>query len=597
MTSRRIKRNITTNPKKHKENWRFWLFGIVICLSFGVIIARLFQIQVLEHNKYKEAADLRHRSEVKLVGDRGNIYFQNLKSGDKFPVAINLNTYNVGIDASMIDSIDSSDKSNRAQIQEFIEANFPDIDKNRLAEEFDKTDSKYYIFAKDVAETVVYNLKSKKLKGFILEKKSVRSYPEKTLGSQVIGYMDRENIGKYGVEKYYNEQLKGRDGFARIEAKDTRGVWLANTAQEKQDAVNGANITLTIDHTLQYKLEEVLAELASEQKPKVALGVIMNPKTGEILAMASNPSFDPNEYNKIKDMNLFNNPVIANQYDQGSIFKPITVGIGLDAGVITPNTTYEDKGIESINNYQIANWSDKAYGTQTMSYALENSLNLGMIFIQRKLGREAFVSGILDKFQIRNKTGIDLPGEINNNISNLTKSTRDAREIDYANASFGQGISLTPIRMLTSFNSIVNGGKIVRPRIVKSIQNADGEIETFEPEIQGQSMSEEKANQLAKMLVDVVDKGSGKKASVAGYSIGGKTGTGQIAVNGKYEAGGPTYQSFIEFATLENTQYTLLISLDSPQGAKFSDGSVVPKMKALNEFLLNYFAIVPDKPI
>lgn len=594
MTSHRASKNITKSRGKVRETWRFWIFIAGIIFLFAVIITRLFQIQVLEHNKYKEQADRKHKSEVKLVGDRGNIYFQNLKSGDKFPVAINLNTYSVGIDASMIAS---NNESNRVQIKDFIAANFPDIDKNRLAEEFEKTDSKYYIFAKDVPESIADEIKSKNFKGFILEKKTIRSYPEKNLGAQVIGFVDRNSTGQYGVEKYYNEQLKGKDGFAKIEAKDTRGVWLANTEQDKQEAINGANITLTIDHTLQFKLEEVLAELATEHKPKVALGVMMNPKTGEILAMASNPSFDPNEYNKIKDMNLFNNPVVANQYDQGSIFKPITVGIGLDKGIITPNTTYEDKGSESINGFQVANWSDKAYGTQTMSYALENSLNLGMIFIQRKLGREDFVYGIVDKFKIGSKTGIDLPGEINNNISNLTKSARDAREIYYANASYGQGISLTPIRMLTSFNSIVNGGKIIKPRIVKSIQNADGEIETFEPEVQGQSMSEEKANQLAKMLVDVVDKGSGKKASVAGYSIGGKTGTGQIAVDGKYIDGGPTYQSFIEFATLENTQYTLLISLDSPEGARFSDGSVVPKMKALNEFLLNYFAISPDRPI
>ena len=594
MTSHRASKNITKSRGKVGETWKFWTFIVGIIFLFGVVIARLFQIQVLDHTKYKEQADRKHKSEVKLVGDRGNIYFQNLKSGDKFPVAINLNTYSVGIDASMIAS---NNESNRVQIKDFIATNFPDIDKNRLVEEFDKTDNKYYIFAKDVPEKIADEIKSKNLKGFILEKKSVRSYPEKTLGSQVIGYVDRDGIGKYGVEKYYNEQLKGQDGFAKIEAKDKRGVWLANTDQDKQDAINGSNITLTIDHTLQFKLEEVLAELATEHKPKVALGVMMNPKTGEILAMASNPSFDPNEYNNTKDMNWFNNPALANRYDQGSIFKPITVGIGLDKEIITPNTTYEDKGSERINGYQIANWSDKAYGTQTMSYALENSLNLGMIFIQRKLGRENFVSGIVDKFQIGSKTGIDLPGEVNNNISNLTKSARDAREIDYANASFGQGISLTPIRMLTSFNSIVNGGKIIKPRIVKSMQNADGKVETFEPEIQGQSMSEEKANQLAKMLVDVVDKGSGKKASVAGYSIGGKTGTGQIAVDGKYIDGGPTYQSFIEFATLENTQYTLLISLDSPEGARFSDGSVVPKMKALNEFLLNYFAISPDRPI
>jgi stage V sporulation protein D (sporulation-specific penicillin-binding protein) len=580
--------------KKAKENWRFWTLISGIVLIFGVLIVRLFQIQILEHEKYKAKAENKHQGEFKLFGDRGNIYFQNIKSGDNFPVAINLSSYDVGIDSNFISQ---HNESNKVQIKEIIEQNFPDIDKSKLEEELNKTDSKYYIFARDVPESIVNPIKDKKLRGLILEKKSTRYYPEKNLGSQIIGFVSKnDKVGQYGIEQYYDEQLKGQDGLAKVEAKDRRGVWLANTDIQKQDAVNGSNIVLTIDHTLQFKLEEVLDELAKEYKTKVVLGAIMNPKTGDILAMASTPSFDANEYNNVNDIGVYKNPFVSSRYDQGSIFKPITVGIGLDKGVITPNTTYEDKGKEIINTFEVSNWSNKAYGIQSMSYALENSLNLGMIFIQRKLGRDAFMSGILDQFQIGNKTGIDLPGEVNNDISNLTKLARDAREIDYANISFGQGISITPIRMLTSFNSIVNEGKIMKPRIVKSIQAPDGKTQTFEPEIQGQSMSAESAKQLSEMLVDVVEKGSAKSASVSGYSIGGKTGTGQILVDGKYiKDGGPTYQSFIEFATLDNPKYTLLISLDSPQGSRFADGSVVPKVKGLNEFLLNYFAIPPDK--
>lgn len=595
MTSKLVNKKLSSSSKINKKTWRFWFFIIIIISLFGIIIGRTFQIQILEYDTYKSKAEKQHQSQMKLVGDRGNIYFQNLKSGDNFPVAINLITYDLGIDANMIAA---NNDSNKNQIKEFINQNFPNIDKSILEKEFNDVNNKYYIFARDVSEDIVNSIKEKNLKGLIFEKKSSRSYPEKSLGSQVLGFVSKSTkSGQYGVEQYYEDQLKGEDGFAKIEAKDKRGVWLANTEQDKKDAINGSNIVLTIDHTLQFKLEEVLNDLVKDYKPKVALGIIMEPKTGDILAMASNPSFDINEYNKVEDISVFQNPVISSLYEQGSIFKPITVGIGLDKGIISPNTTYEDKGSELINGFEVANWSDKAYGTQTINYALQNSLNLGMIFIQKKLGVDNFVSGIKDKFQIGTKTGIDLPGEANNNINNLIKNARDARDINYANASYGQGISITPIRMLTSFNSIINGGKIVKPRIVKSIQSQDGQIKTFEPEIQGQSMSEDKANELAKMLVDVVDNGSGKKASVEGYSIGGKTGTGQIAVNGEYvKNGGPTYQSFIEFATLENPKYTLLISLDSPQGVRFSDGSVVPKVKGLNEFLLNYFAIPPDKP-
>lgn len=594
MSIRRAKRRTTIATRPQSETWKFWIFVAGIGLLFLIVLIRLFQVQILAHSEYKAKADNKHQARVDLIGDRGNIYFQNLKSGDNFPVAINLITYDIGFDANFISQ---TNESNQAQIKEFIDQNFPDIDKVNLEEEFNNKDKRYYIFAKDVPENIVEPLKKKALKGIILEKKSVRSYPEKTLGSHILGYFSKyKQEGQYGLEQYYNEQLKGEVGFVNVEAKDRRGVWLANTKIEKQDATNGSNLILTVDHTIQFKLEETLAELSAEFKPKTALGAIMDPKTGDILAMAATPNFDINEYNKVEDIGVFKNPLVENLYEQGSIFKPITVGIGLDKGVITPSTTYEDKGTERINGFDISNWSNKVYGTQTMSYALENSLNLGMIFIQRKLGREAFVSGIIDQFQISKETGVDLPGEVKSNTNNLTKQSRDLREVDFANASYGQGISMTPIRMLTSFNSIVNEGKIMKPRIVKSIQNSEGEITNIEPEVQGQSMSPEKAIQLSEMLVDVVENSSARQVMVDGYNIGGKTGTGQIArIGGFQKEGGETHQSFIQFATLDNPKYTLLISLNAPQGSRFADTSVVPKIKPLNEFLLSYLNVPPDK--
>jgi cell division protein FtsI/penicillin-binding protein 2 len=594
MSIRRAKRRATIATRPQSETWKFWVFVAGISLLFLIVLIRLFQVQILAHSEYKAKADNKHQARVDLIGDRGNIYFQNLKSGDNFPVAINLITYDIGFDANFISQ---TNESNKAQIKEFIDQNFPDIDKVKLEEEFNNKDKRYYIFAKDVPENIVEPLKKKALKGIILEKKSVRHYPEKTLGSHILGYFSEyKQRGQYGVERYYNEQLKGETGFANVEAKDRRGVWLANTKIEKQDAINGANLILTVDHTIQFKLEEILAELSSEFKPKTALGVIMDPTTGDILAMAATPNFNSNEYNKVEDIGVFRNPLVENLYEQGSIFKPITVGIGLDKDVITPSTTYEDKGTERINGFDISNWSNKVYGTQTMSYALENSLNLGMIFIQRKLGREAFVSGIIDQFQIGRETGVDLPGEVKSKTDNLTKQARDLREVDFANASYGQGISMTPIRMLTSFNSIINEGKIMKPRIVKSIQGPDGEITDIEPEVQGQSMSPNKARELSEMLVDVVENSSARQVMVDGYSIGGKTGTAQIAgIGGFKKEGGETHQSFIQFATLDNPKYTLLISLNAPQGSRFADTSVVPKIKPLNEFLLSYLNVSPDK--
>lgn len=589
-----MKRTIhTSQPKEQRSHLSRFKMSMFLLGVFGILGAvgyRVYGLQVTDYEKYKAIAASQHTREYSLEGDRGGIFVQDIKTGGTFPVAINRKVYNIAIDAR---TIADSTPENQQKIRDALVSRFgtPSEEVDTLLAD---TESQWKLVTRGIPQEDIEDIISQRLRGLILEENQERFYPERSFAASVIGYMqkDQPDQGRYGVEQQYNDVLKGKDGFERKES-DRRGVWLAVSDRDRVEPTQGSDLVLTLDHTIQFKMEETLETLVEKFNPKNAMGIVMDPQTGEILAMANAPDFDPNQYAEVEDINLFRNPSISNLYEPGSIFKPFTVGLGLEGGVITPETEYEDKGELTLNGYTIRNALSKVHGRQNMQYALDNSLNTGMVFIQQELGREAFVEGLLQKFRLGQMTGVDLPSEANPNLGNVQREIRDARDINYATASYGQGIAFTPLQMLTSFNAVANDGVIMKPRIVKEVRSIDGETTTFGAEEIGRALSPEATRELAKMMVSTVDNGHGRGAAVEGYSIGGKTGTAQIATAGGY--GDDTLQSFIQFATLANPRYTLIISLDSPQGSRFSDGSVVPAVGELNEFLLNYFEIEADR--
>ncbi len=590
--------NQTIHTKRFKSSeghlcrFKMLLFLGTIFFILGSVGWRAFELQVNEYAKYKAIAASQHTREFSLRGERGNIYVQDLKTDGIFPVAINRKVYNVAIDAR---TIDSSSEENQQNIREVLQTRFGK-EEETVNTMLNDVNSQWRLISRGVPQEEIEDVLTMRLRGLILEEGQERFYPERNFAASVIGYMQKDQVdqGKYGVEQYYNDYLKGADGFERKES-DRRGVWLAMSDRDRTEPTRGSDIVLTLDHTVQFQMEETLAALVEKFDPKNAMGIIMDPQTGDVLAMANAPNFDPNRYAEVENIELFRNPSISNLYEPGSIFKPFTVGLGLDAGVIAPSTEYEDKGQLTLNGFTIRNALSRVHGRQTMQYALDNSLNTGMVYIQQKLGRQAFSDGLLNKFQLGKPTGIGLPSEAHPNLNNIQREARDARDINYATASYGQGIAFSSLQMLTAFNSIVNDGIIMQPRIVKEIRDSNGGVTTVESQELGRALSSEATRKLSEMMVSTVDNGHGRGAAVKGYSIGGKTGTAQIASDGGY--GEDTLQSFIQFATLSNPRYTLIISLDSPKGSRFADGSVVPAVGELNEFLLNYFELEKDRII
>lgn len=570
---------------------RLNIFTLAILGLFGLLTYKAFEIQVVNHDIYQAMAENQHRSEGRLRGVRGNIYVRDLKSERLHPVAINKRLYTITINPKQI-----QDKGLASvdYVEERLKYHFPEYDAAKLQTQIRKEGDMWELIARNIQQEKVDQMQSEDLVGVYYEEQTERFYPEETFASHVLGFVrrsDEDESGQYGVEQYFQDTLRGEDGFEQKET-DTRGTWLAVSDRERVDPKEGSDLVLTLDHTVQFKMEETLAKLMEDFQAKGATGIIMDPYTGEILALANQPTFNPNEFNKVESLDVFLNRAVSTVYEPGSIFKPLTVAMGVDSGSVTPETTYFDSGELTLNGFTIKNAEEKSFGESTVQFALNNSLNTGMAFIQREVGRESF-KDYMNRFWFGQQTGIDLPGELTGNLNNIFGSRAVVRDINFATASYGQGIAVTPLQMITAFNSIVSDGQVRKPQIISEIRHKDGSVEKVEPEILGQAVSQETADTLQQMMVDTVETGQAKRASVEGYYIGGKTGTAQIpSPDGGY--GEETFQSFIEFGTLADTRFTILISLDSPIGSRYADGSVVPAIQPLNEFLVNYFDISPD---
>jgi len=304
--------------------------------------------------------------------------------------------------------------------------------------------------------------------------------------------------------------------------------------------------------------------------------------------LANYPDFNPNEYAKVEDISFFKNSAVSDQFELGSVFKPITMAMGMEEKAVAPDTTYEDKGIVSIGSWYIQNSDGKAYGTRTMTQVLERSLNTGVVFVQQKISKDNFKKYVKN-FGFGDKTGVDLSGEAAGDTRNL-KTNGD---IEFANMSFGQGIAVTPIQMISAISALANGGVLMKPRVVDEKIYADGERQ-ITPSIEaGRVVSKETALALTKMLVSVVENGY-DKAKVPGYLVAGKTGTAQIPEKGKKGYSEDTIHTFVGYAPAYSPRFSVLIKLDRPRGVRFAAESLTPVFSDIMSYLLSYYEVPPD---
>ncbi|MFH1621426.1 MAG: penicillin-binding protein 2 [Patescibacteria group bacterium] len=560
---------------------------IFFALLFAIMIFRLFYLQILQYGFYSLYASDQHELAAKLQPTRGQILVCDKADGALHPLATNRLTWQVYASPKDMDDPVSVAHALSSVLQ------VPDAD--IVVKLTRDPEDPYELIAKGVDSEAVKALKEQSLPGVGFLQSSSRLYPEKNIGGQLIGFVAYDEhgglSGRYGIESSLDSLLGGTPGKLLAE-KDAGGRRLAIGQTQIQEAKNGSDVILTIDRTIQFKACELISRAVERHNADGGSIVMMDPETGAIIAMCSTPDFDPMEFGKIKNLSELNNPVTFNAYEPGSVFKAFTMAAGLDLDKISPKTTYIDKGFEEVDDRVIKNAFSGARGEQTMTQALDESLNTATIFVQQLIGKEQFRK-YMKSFGFGEKTGIELSPEVKGNISSLEKKGN----VFAATASFGQGIAVTPLQLLAAYTALANGGRLFKPYIVDEIVNPDGTREKTRPELLAQPISKRTSRLITGMLTSAVENGHGKNAGVPGFWVAGKTGTAQVArtdgvVGYQTDA---TIGSFVGFAPAYDPKFVMLVKIDMPRDSQWAEASAAPLFGEMAKFMFTYLEIQPDR--
>lgn len=569
--------------------WRFSILAVLFALLFAAIAGRVFTLAIVEHRKYVKAAERQHLIFRVLPSQRGTIFLKD-RNEKRQAAALN-KTFHTLIAAP------KAIREPEAVIQELAE--ILDLSLAELEAKILKPGDPYEVLARKLdggkvkaVETMISNFNIGD--GLILVEESRRTYPQGNFVANLVGFArpsdeGDEEKGEYGIEKFYNSYLSGQGGFFQAE-KDAAGYWVALGRRILNPPVNGDSIVLSIDPNVQFAAEEELEGLVENWGAETGSALILEPKTGRILGAVSRPTYDPNSYSAVKDYSRFRLPLVDSQFELGSVFKPITMAGALNEGLVNAATTYYDAGRVEFGRSFISNFDGRSHGQETMTQVLEKSLNTGAVFVAQKLGPERF-RRYIELFGFGDKTGIDFPGEVSGNISNLSSG----RDIDYATASFGQGIAVTPLQMAVAMAAIANGGIVMKPYIVERIIDDSGNEEVRGPQEIRRVISTSTAETLTKMLVSAVRNGFENRAGVDGYFVAGKTGTAQIPLQGRRGYSNDVIHTFVGYAPAFNPRFLVLLQLNRPRGNRFAANTLTPAFHNLAKFMLNYYEIPPDE--
>lgn len=580
MNNRRSLPNAKPNPDA-----RLYYLMIGLFLFGALLAGRLAWLQLWSGRQLSADAAKQHSTVRTLPAERGQIFYGEAKSQDLYPLAASRvfqHLYAVPRDI----------KNASTTLEQIYPALEPfGLSRETVMARLSKENDIYEPLAHKMTDEQIKPILDLHLPGIEAEREAWRYYPEKETLSHVIGYVDAsdERKGQYGLEGYYDKELRGQDGIVQGDV-DISGRLIQTGALKRVEPEAGIDLVLTIDRVIQSYACSHLAEQGAKLGADGGDLIIMDPKTGAIIAMCSWPEFDPNNYNKVEDLGVYLNSNLAAAYEPGSIFKPITMAAAIDAGKVNPNTTYTDTGEIKFGTYTIKNSDNEAHGETSMIKVLELSLNTGAYFAEQELGHVGFKKYV-EKFGFGQITGMALGNEAAGNISALDKKG----DIYYATASFGQGITVTPIQMIAAYGALANGGQLLKPYIVKEKRRNGQVIERAKTEVLGNPISLRTSTIISGMLVSVVRDGHAKRAGVPGYRIGAKTGTAQVAENGQY---GERYiHTATGYGPIDNPAFVMLVKLNDPKAGKFAESTAVPVFGEVAKFLLQYYEIPPDEEI
>lgn len=579
-----IKRKTISKGHSVDKNWRIYVMTGIILFMALTIVGRLYFLQVAKYGSYVAIAENQHDTITEISAKRGEIFLTD-ENNQYYPAAVNR-------ELQMVYAVPREMKDAMSEVEPL--ASILSLDKESLKQKLSDPNDMFEILKHKLTDEETQKIREAKLDGIYLKGENFRYYPSGELAAQTIGFVGSnggEAKGMYGLESFWEKALKGESGMIKQEG-DARGRWIPVSNRDVQEAKDGPDLILTINHTVQFEVEKIVKATMEKFSAEGATAVVVDPKTGKILAMANQPSFNPNEYSQTEDISRFINPAVSQPYESGSVFKAFTEAIGIDDGKITPDSTYVDTGVVKEAGYEIRNSDLKANGLQTMTQVLESSLNTGVIYIEKLVGNRNFAEYI-KRFGFGEKTGVDLPGELAGNIRNLSNLKSD---INFFTASFGQGITVTPLQLAMGYGVLANKGVLMKPQIIDRLRFSDGREEIIEPQEVRQVINESSASQMGTMLRSVVVNGHGKRADVPGYLVGGKTGTAQIAKEGSkgYEEG-VNVGSFAGYAPVNDPQFVVVVKIINPKGVEWAESSAAPMFGEIMKFLLEYYKVKPTE--
>lgn len=618
---------------------RIQVLAVGGCLLFSILVFRLADLQIIRHRHFLDIAEAQRKRASDLIPHRGTLYVQEGKGGDIFPIASNTKAWiayavprNMKDPKTIADTLapqlvafrerqsektrDTIEHTGQNSILAFqpIDSPAPEGElaqgkptpepsptleestallQSQLFEKFNQRTDPYEPLLRpyEVLDSELLGfLQDKKLEGIELEEEEIRTYPEGSLAAHLIGYVgfnDARRVGRYGVEGYFDSILRGDLGFLSGE-RDTSGRIIGVAANEFRAATDGSDVVLTIDRVVQSFAEQELQKGVERYRAERGSILVMNPKTGAILAMATYPTFDPNAYFAVRDARVQTNPVVSDSFEPGSILKPVIMAGAINDNLVTPETTMVDNGPVHVSKFTINTFDGKHHGVQTMTQVLEQSNNIGMVWLAQQMGAERMYD-YLRRFGFGERTGIELDGETQTSV----KEPQKWNIATVATTGFGQGIAVTPIQALNAINAIANNGLLMQPHIVQDIKSSTGEKVTS-PVAVRRVISSQTAEAVSAMMVSVIENGVAGLARVPGYYLAGKTGTAQVAdETGRYSQDKKII-TFAGFGPVPDPQFSILIKLDNPYGLSFASGTAAPMFHNIAQKLLTYYQVPPS---
>ncbi len=567
--------------KVHRQRLRV-LIGAIIAIG-ALVIMRLFSLQVIHSTLYKEKAQRQYVTTSDASFDRGNIYFST-KDGTTVAAATIVNGFKLAITPALVVDIEGT----YTAINQIIP-----IDREAFFAKAAKKNDPYEEIENKISEQDAEAITALELPGVALYREKWRLYPGNELAAKVLGFVSFRKdtlTGSYGLEEYYNDTLARAANnlyvnfFAEIFANVKNSVF-------KNTRATGDIIT-SIEPTVQTQLEQTIADIQGRWGSDAVGGVVMDPYTGAIVAMAGMPTFDLNQYGSVKNPSVYLNPAVQSRYEMGSIIKPLVMAGAIDIGAVTPTTTYTDRGSVAVADKTFNNFDKKGRGANvSMQQVLNESLNTGMIFVEQRMGKEHFREYMVSRYKLGEKTGIDLPGEVNGSVSSL----KENNDVNFAAASFGQGIATSPINIVRGFAALANGGTIVTPHVATAVVESNGYVQELEyPHSTTAVLKPETISTMTTMLTRVVD--DGYKRGLKHYSVAAKTGTAQIArPDGAGYYTDRNLHSLIGYFPASKPRFVLYLFNVYPKGALFAIQTLGDPFFGMIEFLGTYYDIAPDR--